>query len=100
MGKKTILDYRLACISEEAGEIVQAVGKAERFGFFDVNPDTQRTAWLQIRHEIHDLISVYEDFCQEFDRVSSIDRELVENKKVKSANMLAYAQRIGHVETS
>ena len=98
MNTRTLFDYKLSCISEEAAEIVQAVSKATRFGMFDINPETKRTAWMQIRHEMHDLLAVYEMFCDEFDRVPDLDRYLIENKKEKSLKFIAYAQHTGHLE--
>jgi len=98
MNKRTLLDYKLSCISEEAGEIVQAISKATRFGMFDVNPETQNTAWVQIRHELHDLIAAYEMFCDEFDRVPDLDRYLIDNKKERSLKYIKYAQSTGHLE--
>lgn len=34
-------EHLLSCLAEEAGEIVQAVGKAQRFGLNDTCPDKE-----------------------------------------------------------
>jgi len=93
-----IKDYLLACISEEAGEISQAVGKAHRFGLLDKNPKSKSTNWVDLRKEIHDIIAVYEMLCDEFDRVDVIDRKMVAAKKRKVAKYMKYSDSIGRLE--
>jgi len=95
---RTKQDYLLSCISEEAGEITQAVSKAVRFGLYDINPQTNNTAWLQIRQEVHDLIAAYEDFCDVFGKSSVLDRDLILKKKLKAMKMVEYSQNINHLE--
>lgn len=90
-------DYLLACISEEGGEIVQAVGKAQRFGLLDRNPNSESTNWVDLRKEVHDLVAVYEMLCDEFDRVETLDRELIEAKKAKVARYMGYSERLGRL---
>lgn len=88
----SLLDYWLCCLSEEAGEIVHIVGKALRFGLLDKPPLEDTTNWVEIRKEVHDLIAVYEVLCDEFDRVETIDRELIDEKKMKLKFMLEYSE--------
>jgi len=92
-----IKDYLLACISEEAGEISQAVGKAHRFGLLDCNPNSEKTNWVDLRKEIHDIIAVYEMLCDEFDRVEILDREMINAKKVKVEKYMAYSAELGRL---
>lgn len=92
-----IKDYLLACISEEAGEISQAVGKAHRFGLLDHNPNSEKTNWVDLRKEIHDIIAVYEMLCDEFDRVETLDREMISAKKIKVEKYMAYSAEIGRL---
>lgn len=94
-----VKDYLLACISEEAGEITQAVGKAHRFGLLDKNPNSDMTNWVELRKEIHDLIGAYEMLCDEFDRVETIDRELVDAKKVKIEHYMNYSAGLGRLDS-
>lgn len=90
-------DYLLACLSEEGGEITQAVGKALRFGLLDENPNTKGTNWTDLRKEVHDLIAVYEMLCEEFDRVETLDRDLIEAKKEKVRCYMCYSALIGRL---
>jgi NTP pyrophosphatase (non-canonical NTP hydrolase) len=92
-----IKDHLLACVSEEGGEIVQAAGKALRFGLLDKNPGTGGTNWVDLRKEVHDLVAVYEMLCDEFDRVETLDRGLIEAKKVKVEHYMAYASERGRL---
>ena len=55
-----ITQHLLACLSEEAGEIVQSVGKAHRFGLDDCYPDTEHTSRKDLANEMDDLIAVYQ----------------------------------------
>lgn len=88
-------DYLLACVSEEGGEIVQAAGKALRFGLLDKNPKSEGANWTDLRKEVHDLIAVYEMLCDEFDRVETLDRDLIEAKKVKVEHYMNYSAGLG-----
>lgn len=94
-------DYLLISIGEEAGEIQQAVGKALRFGLLDVNPkldntiDKGKTNWIRLRQEVHDIMAVYEMLCGEFDRVETLDRELIEAKKTKVLKWMGYSRKKG-----
>lgn len=92
-----IKDYLLVSIGEEAGEVQQAVGKALRFGLLDVNPKLPNAAtnWVQLRTEIHDIIAVYEMLCNEFDRVETLERDLIEAKKTKVLKWMQYADSLG-----
>lgn len=53
-------EHLLTCLAEEAGEIVQAVGKALRFGLKDGYPGTDRTNEKDIQTECNHLIAVME----------------------------------------
>lgn len=90
-------DYLLACVSEEAGEIVQAVGKSHRFGLLDKNPKSKHTNWVDLRKEVHDLIAVYEMLCDEFDRVPTLDRKLINTKKTKVTKFMGYSNATGRL---
>jgi len=94
----TIKDHLLACAGEEAGEVQQAVGKALRFGMLDKNPNTGSTNWVDFRNEIHDLIAVYELLCDEFDRVETLDRELIDQKKYKVSFFMETASDMGRLK--
>ena len=50
--------YLLACVSEEAGELVQAVGKCQRFGLDSVNPNNGQYNLASVIDEYNDLMVV------------------------------------------
>lgn len=86
-------EYLLAVLSEEAGEIVQSVGKALRFGLFDKRITTAHTNWDDLRLELHDLLAVYEMICESEDRKFAIDAELIEAKKLKIEHYMNYSKQ-------
>lgn len=94
-----IKDHLLACAGEEAGEIQQTVGKALRFGMFDRNPVGTRNNWVDFRKEVHDMIAVYELLCDEFDRVETLDRKMIDEKKSRIAHYMEYSSDIGRLIT-
>lgn len=52
-------------IIEECGEIIQAVSKGERFGWFNHHPDKPNTNNLQqLSLEIHDVFEAFKDLKQ------------------------------------
>jgi len=79
------IDHLLACLGEECGELQQVVGKSLRFGLLSCNPidDARSYNWVELRKELHDIVAVYEMLCDEFDRVETIDRDLLDKKKEK-----------------
>jgi len=76
---------------------VQAAGKAFRFGLLDKNPASDSTNWVDLRKEVHDLVAVYEMLCDEFDRVETLDRDLIEAKKVKVEHYMNYSAGLGRL---
>ena len=46
---------RLAILSEEAGEVIQIVGKILRHGYDSVNPNNNRSNFFQLELELADL---------------------------------------------
>lgn len=51
-------EYLLACLGEEAAEVAQRVGKALRFGLFDLDPANGETAQARLCGELNDLLAV------------------------------------------
>ncbi|MDH5612252.1 MAG: hypothetical protein OEY66_07340 [Gammaproteobacteria bacterium] len=92
-----VKDYLLACLSEESGEIAQAVGKAHRFGLLDKNPVSGLTNWVELRGEVHDLIAVYEMLCDKFDQAEALDRKLIEVKKERVTDYMVYSHGLGRL---
>lgn len=56
---------RLAILAEEAGEIVQAVGKILRHGYESYNPHGDRTVTnrMALERECGDIAAVLHDMC-------------------------------------
>ena len=87
------IEYLLSCISEESGEIVQIVGKAHRFGLYDMWEDNQN--FIKLRNEIHHLIAVYEMFCDEFQMQPDFNLGIIEKKKKKVLKFMKYSEEVG-----
>ena len=88
-------EYLLACISEECGEVAQVIGKSQRFGILDVFPKDGKTNWLKLRHEIHDILAVYEMFCEEHEQTLLFDRDLILKKKERVEHFMEYSKKEG-----
>lgn len=95
----SIRDHLVACVGEEGGEIAQVVGKAQRFGLFDLNPKTRNTNWREIILETHDLIAVVEMLHEhETGEQFRIDRDLIAAKKDRVLRFMEYAREVGQLE--
>ena len=54
-------EYLFSCLSEESGEVVQAVGKIQRFGEHDFHEKTGNIENIELlRQEVNDLVAVAE----------------------------------------
>lgn len=72
---------RLAMLAEEAGEIVQAVGKVLRHGYGSTHPDGGPDNREQLRREVQDLCAVATQMVDAGDfRPRAIDRAHWERK--------------------
>jgi len=93
------LAHLLACVGEEAGEISQAVGKAQRFGLLDTNPSSKNSNWDDLLNEYHDMVAVIEMLCDEFGSVVYlVDRERVDRKKQRVEKWMIYAEQVKNKE--
>ena len=98
-------EYLLTCLSEEASEIILAVGKAQRFGLDDtynkkslqvgtfgleeVKFDSPREAIIR---EFNDLIAVLELLNENgVDFKNLHQRDMIEAKKKKVKNFMEYS---------
>jgi NTP pyrophosphatase (non-canonical NTP hydrolase) len=94
-------EHLLTCLAEEAGEIVQAVTKALRFGLDDGYPGTDRTNKMDIQIEIRQLIAVkemlekrgYLPYLSE-----TQDRGMKNHKKDKVVKYMEYAIKTGSLK--
>lgn len=61
--KRTVVEHLVACLVEEAGEVAQTVGKAERFGFDDKRLGSEASSTpnnrQRIGQEARDFVTVY-----------------------------------------
>ena len=68
---------RLAMLSEEAGEIIQAIGKVFRHGYESTHPNGGPTNREALAREVGDFLGVMDAMC----RAGDLDREAVENHR-------------------
>jgi|WetSurMetagenome_2_1015567.scaffolds.fasta_scaffold92423_2 NTP pyrophosphatase (non-canonical NTP hydrolase) len=94
---KDFITHLLFCLSEEAGEVQQVIGKIGRFGFDDINPNTQSENMLELQKEITDLIAVYEMICERNGFNGGISSEAKENKKARVLKYAAYSVSRGEL---
>ena len=88
-------EYLIACLAEEAGEIVQACGKALRFGVNDGYPGTSRTNAKDIALEVAHLNAVAAMLDFETDEIEDV---VIDQKITKVKEFMKYAQRVGTLE--
>jgi NTP pyrophosphatase (non-canonical NTP hydrolase) len=89
-------DHLLICLMEECGEVIQACGKALRFGLDDdhqaANPEIVSPR-LYLQKELNDLAAVADLFQADW-----MDERLIDAKKVKLASFMDYARSKGTLE--
>lgn len=63
-------------VIEECGEVLQAIGKANRFGYFNHHPDRpKRTNIDELRYELADLVTA----------IDLLDRQLAMVQRIHDA---------------
>jgi len=94
-------EYLLTCMSEEAAELIQTIGKAQRFGLDD---DFYNEApLLAMRREFNDLLGVIELLLESIHNTYNIDYrawvlpELIEAKKKKVEKYIEYSEKKGTI---
>ena len=95
---KTELEHLKWCLAEEAGEVIQALGKIGRFGLKDISPKTKKQSIIDLEDEMHDLVAVYEMICAELNHEilsGSFLRNKINAKKEKVIKYMGYARDIG-----
>lgn len=93
-------EHLLTCLAEEAGEVVQAVGKALRFGLKDGYPGTDRTNENDLKIEMAQLRAVFmmlmdEGFLTLEDDEIEKGNAVIKAKVAKVNEYMAYAIRRG-----
>jgi hypothetical protein len=83
------LDYYLACLGEECGEVQQQVGKALRFG---IDWESDEMTFFKLRQEMHDAVAAYELVCEAFGEKGDFTRWVIDKKKDKVKWTLGWTQ--------
>lgn len=95
-------EHLLCCLAEEAGEIVQAVNKALRFGLDDdyrnATPSSLASPRVYIMNEIADLVAVTELLHESHVLTELLKRDVVDAKKAKVRKFMDYARSKGTLE--
>ncbi len=97
MPKQSKREHLLGKVGEELGEVGQAVGKIVCYGLFDRYEDRPLNS-VAFQFEMHDLIGAYEMYCQEVGLDPTIDRKMVQSKKLRIVEYMKYAREKGHLE--
>ena len=92
-GKMTEREHLLACLAEEAGEIIIACSKALRFGEDDQSSSKERTNRGDIEVEIVHLIAVAEMLGLRSQDQG--ERVIIQTKKLKVIEFMDYAGKRG-----
>jgi hypothetical protein len=53
-------EYLAECVSEEASEVGQIIGKAQRFGIEDIRKGHEQSNLEHLESEMHDLLTAYD----------------------------------------
>ena len=91
-------EYLLSCLSEEAGEIIQDIGKCHRFGTMDFNPQTGIQNSQALVTELVQLIAVAEMLVEEgvippFENLDWVKSE----KKEKVRHWMEHSRNVGQL---
>lgn len=89
------VEHLLACLSEEAGEVVQIVGKSLRFGLYSVDPVEGITNLEKLRREVHDMLALYTMVCIAEGVSSEADADLLDAKKQKVEKYQLISRQLG-----
>lgn len=92
------LEYLLACLGEECGEVQQEVGKSLRFGINDRHPEKDTTNFQYLKKKLHDIVATYRMVCNKINEDSSFDEDMILEKKLKVIKLMDYSRELGHLE--
>jgi NTP pyrophosphatase (non-canonical NTP hydrolase) len=90
---RSVNDYLLCCLSEEAAEISQIVAKIQRFGRGSVWEG--KSGAERLKGEINDLLGVLELLAETRAFDVSADRVLIDTKKAKVKKYMKVSQDLG-----
>lgn len=89
------LNWILAAVGEECGEVQQVVGKSTRFGIFDNPPTSELTNFDKLVDEFHDIVGAYVFLCQKIGRQTGIDDVKVDAKVERLKKYMQIAREQG-----
>ena len=92
-------EYLLTCLSEECSEIQKEVSKAQIFGLFDNNPETNISNQKAIENEINDLLGVVELLIENLYLSNDyLSTKKIKNKITKIKKWMEYSKKQGTLE--
>ena len=92
-------EYLLTCLSEECSEIQKEVSKAQIFGLFDINPETNISNQKAIENEINDLLGVVELLIENLYLSNDyLSTKKIKNKITKIKKWMEYSKKQGTLE--
>ena len=94
----TKLDHLLGCVTEEAGEVQQVIGKIIRFGLHDHNRGQKNTNLADLKQEVHDLYAVYQMVMNELGEDIHLCLDTLCEKQMKVDEYMEYARDVGQLE--
>lgn len=89
------VEYLLACVGEECGKVQKVVGKAQRFGIFNIKSGTDAANIVKLRNEVHDVLAAYVMLCDEVGVTAAINRDLIDLKKEQVTKYMALSMKLG-----
>jgi hypothetical protein len=94
----TRTELLLTVLGEECNETAQRVSKAIRFTLDEIQPGQELTNAQRIVYEFNDIVAVMEILKEEgiFDKV--IDRDAIEEKKIKIEKYIKYSTEMGVIK--
>ena len=90
-------DILLAQLAEECGEVIQAVGKALRFGLEDHHPKENIPNRLLIYKEVHDVVGVFAELQEELGMIDVLDGQDILDKREKVKAFLELSEELGRL---
>lgn len=94
----TRLGHIIGCVTEEAGEVSQAIGKIVRFGLHDKKHSDGPDNLTSLKNEVHDLVAVYQMLCMELGEESHFDIFKLSAKQERVEHYMKYARDIGQLK--
>jgi len=98
---KNKIEYLFDCLSEECGEVVQVIGKIQRFGLHDTDPAKGFgfSNDFKLGRELNDVLAVVQLLAENGVVIPGVfDAVHIEEKKAKVRNYYSYSIERGCLE--